>query len=178
MAAVVEGVHCVAGVGERAPDVRVAARVLDRDPWNSSTTAFGLAVGQPGLVIDGQTVGADEDALAVLHPASLAQAPAQVRDQKGSCQDGAVATRKPIPAEYQIHDGRFLDLIVPGARAAASAHGGLWAEGPVYLPDSTRCCGATCGATGACGSTCRPEVSLHMQPANFNNGHTRDADGR
>ena len=90
-----------------------------------------------------------------------------------------MATRKPIPAEYQIHDRRFLDLIVPGAELRHLHDGGLWAEGPVYLPDSNTLlwsdvrrnrCMRLDVATG--------EVSLHMQPANFNNGHTRDAEGR
>jgi gluconolactonase len=90
-----------------------------------------------------------------------------------------VATRKPIPAEYQIHDGRFLDLIVSGAELRHMHDGGLWAEGPVYLPESdtllwsdvrrNRCMRLDV-ASGV--------VSLHMQPANFNNGHTRDVDGR
>src|SRR4026208_838951 len=101
------------------------------------------------------------------------------RSESCSCQDGEVATRKPIPAEYQIHDRRFLDLIVPGAELHHLHAGGLWAEGPVYLPASdvllwsdvrrNRCMRLDV-ATG--------EVSLHMQPANFNNGHTRDPQGR
>jgi gluconolactonase len=90
-----------------------------------------------------------------------------------------VATRKPIPAEYQVIDRRFLDLIIPGAKLRHLHAGGLWAEGPVYLPAGNvllwsdvrrnRCMRLDV-ATG--------EVSLHMQPANFNNGHTRDAEGR
>jgi gluconolactonase len=99
--------------------------------------------------------------------------------RSGRCQDDDVATRKPIPAEYQIHDRRFLELIVPGADLRHLHDGGMWAEGPVYLPDSdvllwsdvrrNRCMRLDV-ATG--------EVSLHMQPANFNNGHTRDVEGR
>ena len=90
-----------------------------------------------------------------------------------------MTTRKPRPAEYQINDARFLDLIVPGAELRQMHDGGLWAEGPVYLPDSdvllwsdvrrNRCMRLDVGSG---------EVSLHMQPANFNNGHTRDALGR
>ena len=112
-------------------------------------------------------------------PPSLARAPLGFAIRTGHCQDGEVATRKPIPAEYQIHDRRFLDLIVPGAELQHLHDGGLWAEGPVYLPDSdvllwsdvrrNRCMRLDV-ATG--------EVSLHMQPANFNNGHTRDPQGR
>ena len=67
----------------------------------------------------------------------------------------------------------------PGAQLRHLHDGGLWAEGPVYLPDSNSLlwsdvrrnrCMRLDVATG--------EVSLHMQPANFNNGHTRDAEGR
>jgi gluconolactonase len=91
----------------------------------------------------------------------------------------AVATRKPIPAEYQIHDAGFCELIVPGALLRHLHDGGLWAEGPVYLPAEetllwsdvrrNRCMRLDV-ATGA--------VTVHLQPANFNNGHTRDLDGR
>src|SRR4029079_5709483 len=100
------------------------------------------------------------------------------RSEQGACQD-CVVTRKPTPAEYQINDSRFLELIVPGAELRELHDGGLWAEGPVYLPDSDvllwsdvrrNRCMRLYVATG--------EVSLHMQPANFNNGHTRDAAGR
>jgi gluconolactonase len=89
-----------------------------------------------------------------------------------------VATRKPIPAEYQIIDRRFLDLIIPGAKLRHLHDGSMWAEGPVYLPESNvllwsdvrrnRCMRLDVATS---------EVSLHMQPANFNNGHTRDGDG-
>ena len=90
-----------------------------------------------------------------------------------------VPTRKPIPAEYQIHDARFCELIVPGAMLRHLHDGGLWAEGPVYLPDDdallwsdvrrNRCMRLEV-ATSA--------VTVHLQPADFNNGHTRDREGR
>ena len=40
----------------------------------------------------------------------------------------------PRPAEYQIHDERFFELIVPGAELRELHGGGLWTEGPAYLP--------------------------------------------
>jgi gluconolactonase len=90
-----------------------------------------------------------------------------------------VPTRKPIPAEYQIHDARFPLLIVPGATLRQLHTAGLWAEGPVYLPQDdvllwsdvrrNRCMRLDV-ATG--------EVTVHLQPANFNNGHTLDRQGR
>lgn len=92
---------------------------------------------------------------------------------------GGVQTRAPVPAEYQILDARFSDLIVPGAELRHLHTGGLWAEGPVYLPDDdvllwsdvrrNRCMRLDV-ASG--------EVTVHLQPANFNNGHTRDLEGR
>jgi gluconolactonase len=90
-----------------------------------------------------------------------------------------VPTRKPIPAEYQIHDARFLLLIEPGAMLRHLHTGGLWAEGPVYVPaidallwsDVRR---NRCMRYDLAGD----RVSVHMQPANFNNGHTLDNEGR
>jgi gluconolactonase len=91
----------------------------------------------------------------------------------------AVSTRDSHPAEYQVLDRRFLDLIVPGAELRRLHAGGLWAEGPVYQPadDSVlwsdvrrnRCMRLDV-ATGT--------VTLHLAPANFNNGHTLDREGR
>jgi gluconolactonase len=82
------------------------------------------------------------------------------------------------PAEYQVHDARFLDLIVPGALLRHLHTGSLWAEGPVYVPSRdivlwsdvrrNRCLRYEL-ASG--------EVGLELQPADFNNGHTLDRDG-
>lgn len=92
---------------------------------------------------------------------------------------GGVPTRSPILAEYQINDARFFELIVPGARVRHLHTGGLWAEGPVYVPgrdvvlwSDVRCnrCLRYDVATG--------EVALESQPADFNNGHTIDREGR
>ena len=90
-----------------------------------------------------------------------------------------VTTRSPIPAEYQVHDARFLPLIVPGATLRHLHAGGLWAEGPVYVPGRHVLLWSDVRrnrflryelATG--------EVALERQPADFNNGHTIDRDGR
>lgn len=90
-----------------------------------------------------------------------------------------VTTRSPIPAEYQVHDARFLPLIVPGATLRHLHAGGLWAEGPVYVParDVLLWSDVRCNrllryelATG--------DVVLERQPAEFNNGHTLDREGR
>jgi gluconolactonase len=97
----------------------------------------------------------------------------------GRCQDDGVQLRRPHPADYQVHEAAFLPLIIPGAELRQLHTGSLWAEGPVYVPADdvilwsdvrrNRCLRYDL-ATG--------EASLHMQPANFNNGHTLDRDGR
>jgi len=95
------------------------------------------------------------------------------------CKDEWVSNRSEIPAEYQVHDQRFLALIVPGASLRRLYTGCLWAEGPVYVAAErsllwsdvrrNRCLRYDM-ITG--------ETALHVQPANFNNGHTLDRQGR
>jgi gluconolactonase len=92
---------------------------------------------------------------------------------------GGVPIRKPIPAEYQVHDARFLLLIVPGAMLRQLHTGSLWAEGPVYLPAEDVLLWSDVRRNRCLRLDVRSEVAtVHEQPANFNNGHTRDADGR
>ena len=166
--------HRVAGVGERLGDVRISSGVLGQ-AMEQHDDRLRVAVRLPSLVVDGQVVRGDEGALAVEHCSSLPRSSCRCAIRSGSCQDDVVATRKPIPAEYQIFDRRFLDLIIPGAKLSAPSRRQPVGGGPVYLPDSdvllwsdvrrNRCMRLDV-ATG--------EVSLHMQPANFNNGHTRE----
>ena len=99
----------------------------------------------------------------------------------GACgrNDGHVSLRPPHPADYQVLDQAFFDLIVPGAPLRHLHTGSLWAEGPVYVPARdvllwsdvrrNRCLRYDL-ATG--------EAGVHMQPANFNNGHTLDGEAR
>lgn len=78
-----------------------------------------------------------------------------------------------------MHDARFLPVIVPGAHLRCLHTGSLWAEGPVFVPHRgvvlwsdvrrNRCLRYDI-ASG--------EVALEAQPANFNNGHTIDHEGR
>jgi len=90
-----------------------------------------------------------------------------------------VPTRKPIPAEYQIHDARFLELIIPGARLRHLHDGGLWAEGPVYVPDAHALLWSDVRRNRCMRLDVATEaVTQHRQPADFNNGHTLDRQGR
>lgn len=90
-----------------------------------------------------------------------------------------MTTRKPIPAEYQIFDPRFFELIVPGALVRHLADGGLWAEGPVYVPHRNVVLWSDIRRNRCLRyDLTRDVVETEMQPANFNNGHTIDAQGR
>ncbi|HUF97093.1 MAG TPA: SMP-30/gluconolactonase/LRE family protein [Ilumatobacter sp.] len=89
-----------------------------------------------------------------------------------------MAIRAPLPAEYDIVDDRFLDLIDSSARLHHLADGCLWAEGPVYIPAAdvvqfsdvrnNRRLQLDC-STGA--------VSVVRDPSEYSNGHTIDHDG-
>jgi gluconolactonase len=93
--------------------------------------------------------------------------------------DGRVQLRRPHPAEYQVYDPAFFELIVPGAALHHLHTGSLWSEGPVYVPaddvllwsDVRR---NRCLRYDLTNQT----ATLHSQPANFNNGHTLDREGR
>lgn len=92
---------------------------------------------------------------------------------------GGVPTRSPIPAEYQLHDARFLPLVVPGAMLRHLHTGGLWAEGPVYVPSRDVVLWSDVRRNRFLRYDCvTGEVALEAQPANFNNGHTLDRQGR
>lgn len=88
-------------------------------------------------------------------------------------------TRSPEPPTYDVHDARFAALVAPGALLHHLADACTWAEGPVYLPGQAALLWSDVRsdrlmrfdeATGA--------VTVEAQPANYCNGHTRDADGR
>jgi gluconolactonase len=90
-----------------------------------------------------------------------------------------VSTRSPIPGEYQIHDARAFDLIVPGATLRHLHTGSLWAEGPVYVPDRDVLLWSDVRRNRLlCYSLGSGEVTLERQPAEHNNGHTLDRAGR
>jgi gluconolactonase len=90
----------------------------------------------------------------------------------------AAVTRAPEPAEYDVVDERFVDLIVASGELEHLADGCTWAEGPVYVPDERILYWSDVRsnrlmrfdeATGV--------VSEQERPANFCNGHTLDLDG-
>jgi gluconolactonase len=83
-----------------------------------------------------------------------------------------------VPAQYEIVDERFVDLIVPSGELEHLADGCAWAEGPVHVPDEAALYWSDVRndrrlrfdeSSGA--------VTEAERPANFCNGHTLDHAG-
>lgn len=79
---------------------------------------------------------------------------------------------------YEIHDSRFVHLIVSSARLEELYSGCRWAEGPVWFNDANQLLWSD--IPNQCMLRWTPEggVSVFRQPSNFANGHTRDRQGR
>ena len=69
----------------------------------------------------------------------------------------SVDLRTPIPAEYQIHDPSFFGVDRAGrASSAICTPGACGRRGRCTCRMATCCCGATCVATGVCGTSSPP----------------------
>ena len=83
-----------------------------------------------------------------------------------------------MPAEFDVTDARFADLIAPMSELEHLADGCAWAEGPVYVADDA----ALYWSDVRNNRLLRFDESSHTvaeveRPANFCNGHTLDGDG-
>jgi gluconolactonase len=114
------------------------------------------------------------------HPASLDDRPAGDRIADGlRCHTGAMPTRSPSEPEYDVFDGRFRDLLVPGALLHHLADGCTWAEGPVHLAERAVVLWSDVSGDRRMRYDERTgDVAVADHPANFCNGHTLDLDGR
>ena len=79
---------------------------------------------------------------------------------------------------YEIHDPRFLHLIVSSARLEELHTGCRWAEGPVWFSDANQLLWSDIPNQRILRWTPEGGVSVYRQPSNFANGHTRDRQGR
>jgi len=83
-----------------------------------------------------------------------------------------------VPAQYEVVDERFADLIVPSGELEHLADGCAWAEGPVYVADEAALYWSDVRNDRrlrfdeASGTVAEAE-----RPANFCNGHTLDRAG-
>ena len=79
---------------------------------------------------------------------------------------------------YEIHDQRFLHLIVTSARLEELYSGCRWAEGPVWFNDANHLLWSDIPNQRLLRWTPGGGVSVYREPSNFANGHTRDRNGR
>ncbi|MCD2185054.1 SMP-30/gluconolactonase/LRE family protein [Rhizobium sp. GN54] len=79
---------------------------------------------------------------------------------------------------YEIHDPRFVHLIVSSARLEELYSGCRWAEGPVWFNDANQLLWSDIPNQRMLRWTPEGGVSAYRQPSNFANGHTRDRQGR
>lgn len=79
---------------------------------------------------------------------------------------------------YEIHDPRFVHLIVSSARLEELYSGCRWAEGPVWFNDANQLLWSDIPNQRMLRWTPEGGVSVYRQPSNFANGHTRDRRGR
>ena len=79
---------------------------------------------------------------------------------------------------YEIHDSRFVHLIVSSARLEELYSGCRWAEGPVWFNDANQLLWSDIPNQRMLRWTPEGGVSVFRQPSNFANGHTRDRQGR
>ena len=79
---------------------------------------------------------------------------------------------------YEIHDPRFVQLVVSSARLEELYSGCRWAEGPVWFNDANQLLWSDIPNQRMMRWTPEGSVSVYRQPSNFSNGHTRDRQGR
>ncbi|MGK9262159.1 SMP-30/gluconolactonase/LRE family protein [Sinorhizobium meliloti] len=79
---------------------------------------------------------------------------------------------------YEIHDPRFRQMIVTSAGLDELHSGCRWAEGPVWFNDANQLLWSDIPNQRILRWTPEGGVSVYREPSNFNNGHTRDRQGR
>lgn len=79
---------------------------------------------------------------------------------------------------YEIADPRFSDFVLPNAPLEKLADGFRWLEGPVWFADRDCLLFSDLPNDRVLRWTESGGVSLFRQPSNFENGHTRDREGR
>lgn len=78
---------------------------------------------------------------------------------------------------FEIFDERFRAILRPDSRLEQLATGATWSEGPAYLDDGSVVWSDIPGNRLMRYSP-QDGVSVFLQPAHFQNGHTRDLEGR
>ncbi len=81
-------------------------------------------------------------------------------------------------AAFEIYDRRFQDLIPDNALAEKLWTGGRWLEGPVYFGDADHLLFSDIPNNRMLRWVDNAGVSVFRAPSNYENGHTRDREGR
>ncbi|NEU10902.1 SMP-30/gluconolactonase/LRE family protein [Methylobacterium sp. BTF04] len=79
---------------------------------------------------------------------------------------------------FAIHDRRFAALVLPNAPLEFLAQGFRWTEGPVWFGDRDELLFSDLPNDRVMRWSERGGVSVYREPANFENGHARDREGR
>lgn len=83
-----------------------------------------------------------------------------------------------LPPHLQVHDGRFLDLVHPMSRLDQIAAGLTWTEGPVWFGDHACLLFSDIPSQRIMRWSRESGVSVFRARSQFNNGNTRDRQGR
>ena len=83
-----------------------------------------------------------------------------------------------MPQDYEIHDRRFGSYVLPNAPLTCIGDGFGWTEGPVWFADLQCLLFSDIPNNRVMRWTPSGGVSVFREPSQFENGHTRDRQGR
>jgi len=85
---------------------------------------------------------------------------------------------KPMPPHLEIHDGRFAALVHPVSTLDVIAEGFTWTEGPVWFADHNCLLFSDIPSQSIMRWSQAEGLSVYRDGSGFNNGNTRDGQGR
>jgi gluconolactonase len=81
-------------------------------------------------------------------------------------------------ADFEVADSRFRELVLPNAPLETLAEGFRWLEGPVWFADRDELLFSDIPNNRVLRWSESGGVSVFREPSDFENGHTRDREGR
>ena len=83
-----------------------------------------------------------------------------------------------MPDPYEIVDPRFKRMVLPNAPLVKLGEGFAWLEGPVWFADQQCLLVSDLPSNRVLRWTASGGISVFRDPSDFENGHTRDREGR
>ena len=83
-----------------------------------------------------------------------------------------------MPDPYEIVDPRFKRMVLPNAALTKLGEGFAWLEGPVWFADQQCLLVSDLPSNRVLRWTASGGISVFRDPSDFENGHTRDREGR